>query len=166
MKVSKIQDHLSIEEIEEKISKIKEFWRVRRWLVIRHALIDPSPAKEIAKHLGLSVHTVHIIIESYNREGPSALETTGKSRRQRAYLSFEEEERFLECFVKQAETGKLVTVHKIHAALNNYLGRKVHLCTIYRLLRRHGWRKLVPRPRHVKAKKEKQAEFKKNSLKK
>ena len=35
--------------------------------------------------------------------------------------------------------------------------------TIYRLLHRHGWRKLVPRPRHPKAHAEKQATFKKPS---
>jgi hypothetical protein len=33
--------------------------------------------------------------------------------------------------------------------------------TIYRLLHRHRWRKLVPRPRHPKANAEEQATFKK-----
>jgi hypothetical protein len=37
----------------------------------------------------------------------------------------------------------------------------VHISTIYRLLDRHGWRKLVPRPRHPKANPEEQAIFKK-----
>ena len=35
--------------------------------------------------------------------------------------------------------------------------------TIYRLLDRHGWRKLVPRPVHPKADLEEQAAFKKTS---
>ena len=37
----------------------------------------------------------------------------------------------------------------------------VHKSTIYRLLSRHGWRKVVPRPTHVNADKNKQEEFKK-----
>jgi hypothetical protein len=37
----------------------------------------------------------------------------------------------------------------------------VHISSIYRLLERHGWRKLVPRPRHPKANPEAQAVFKK-----
>jgi len=37
----------------------------------------------------------------------------------------------------------------------------VHLTSIYRLLDRHGWRKLVPRPRHPKATPEEQAACKK-----
>jgi hypothetical protein len=37
----------------------------------------------------------------------------------------------------------------------------VHISTIYRLLDRHGWRKLVPRPRHPKANEREQAIFKK-----
>jgi Winged helix-turn helix len=32
---------------------------------------------------------------------------------------------------------------------------------MYRLLNRHGWRKLVPRPVHPKANKEEQEQFKK-----
>ena len=36
---------------------------------------------------------------------------------------------------------------------------------VYRLLKRQGWRELVPRPFHVDADKEKQVAFKKNFLK-
>jgi hypothetical protein len=38
---------------------------------------------------------------------------------------------------------------------------EVHITSIYRLLDRHGWRKLVPRPRHPSANPEAQAAFKK-----
>jgi hypothetical protein len=42
------------------------------------------------------------------------------------------------------------------------VGHEVSLGYIYALLKRHRWRKLGPRPRHVKAKREIQEEFKKN----
>jgi Winged helix-turn helix len=39
---------------------------------------------------------------------------------------------------------------------------EVHIDTIYRLLHRHGWRKLAPRARHPKANQEEQDAFQKN----
>ncbi|HEY6406604.1 MAG TPA: winged helix-turn-helix domain-containing protein, partial [Ktedonobacteraceae bacterium] len=41
------------------------------------------------------------------------------------------------------------------------VGHEVAESTIYRLLGRHGWRKLMPRPTHPKASKEAQEQFKK-----
>ena len=161
MKVSKVKGHLSLEEIEERIKETKEFWRVRRWLVIRHALVDPSPAAEIAKRIGISVHMVHYLIENYNRFGTQAMDTPGKGRRQRAYMSFKEEEEFLKVFIKKGERGEIATVQVIHEALMSHLGHSVHISTTYRMLKRHGWRKIIPRPQHVKAKEEIQEDFKK-----
>ena len=40
MKVTRAKGHLSEAEIDQRISKIKDYWRVRRWLIIRHALVD------------------------------------------------------------------------------------------------------------------------------
>jgi hypothetical protein len=37
----------------------------------------------------------------------------------------------------------------------------VHQSTVYRRLPRHGWRKLLPRPRHPQADPEEQERFKK-----
>jgi transposase len=54
---------------------------------------------------------------------------------------------------------------EIKRTLERHVGHSVHKTTVYRLLARHGWRKVVPRPFHKQAKKEKQEEFKKNSLK-
>ena len=51
----------------------------------------------------------------------------------------------------------------IRAELTAAIGLEVSLAYVYRLLRRHGWRKLAPRPRHVRARAEAQVEFKKNS---
>ena len=41
------------------------------------------------------------------------------------------------------------------------VGHEVDESTIYRLLNRHGWRKLMPRPRHPQADLQEQEEFKK-----
>ena len=38
-KVTKAIEHLTKEEIEEKIKTTVGFWRVKRWMVIRHASV-------------------------------------------------------------------------------------------------------------------------------
>ena len=52
-------------------------------------------------------------------------------------------------------------VSRIKAAYEQALGRKVPKSTVYRMLARHGWRKVVPRPRHPKSDAATQAAFKK-----
>jgi hypothetical protein len=61
----------------------------------------------------------------------------------------------------QAESGEIATVGQIWHAFEQRVGHTVDDSTIYRLLHRHGWRKLVPRPRHPKSDLETQEQFKK-----
>jgi transposase len=93
--------------------------------------------------------------------GPEAVEGPGKGGRRRSYLSWDEEASFLESFRKAALTGQIATATEIKEALEKRLGHKVHKTMVSRLLKRQGWRKLVPRPFHVDADKEKQEAFKK-----
>ena len=64
-------------------------------------------------------------------------------------LSFAEEEAFLATFKKAAETGQIVEVSTIKAAYEEKIGRTVNSNgLIYELLKRHGWRKIMPRSKH------------------
>ena len=164
-KATKAADHLSAEEIRQRIKETVGFWRVQKWLVILNALVDPRPAKEIALHVGLGVQTVHNLISQYNRLGPEVLDSPGKGGRRRSYLSWEEEVRFMEPFIQKALTGQIATAAQIKQSLEKLVGHSVHKTTVYRLLKRHGWRKITPRTYHLDAKKESQEDFKKNSLK-
>lgn len=162
-KFTKVKPHLSEKEIMLKIKETAGFWRVQRWLVILNATVAPRSAKEIAIHTGLSEQTVHNLVSQYNRFGPEAVETPGKGGRRRAYLSVEEEAELLKPFIQSAASGRLATVTEIKKALEDRLGHGVHKTTVYRLLKRHGWRKIVPRPYHEKMKKQEQDAFKKTS---
>lgn len=165
-KVTRVIPHLSRQEVLEQIKATTGFWRVQKWLVIWNALVDPRPAEQIALHTGLAKQTVHNLISGYNRQGPRAVAGPGKGGRQRAYLSLDEEATFLEPFREKALIGQIATAAQIHKALERRLGRKVHKTSIYRLLKRHGWRKIMPRPFHIEAKKHEQETFKKNSQQK
>ena len=86
--------------------------------------------------------------------------------RRRAYLTFEEEKEFLSGFFEAASRGGILVVSEVRTALEKKLGQKVAETTVYRMMARHGWRKIVPRRRHPKANESAQEGFKKNSREK
>nr|HET6903501.1 winged helix-turn-helix domain-containing protein [Ktedonobacteraceae bacterium] len=135
----------------------------QRWLIIYNALVEPREAAEIATHTGTSVAMVHRVIASYNRLGVAAVETPGKGGRRRESMSWQEEQALLAPFFTRAQRGEIATAGEIKRAFEAQIGHQVHKSTISRLLKRHGWRKPVPRPVHPKANPETQAEFKKTS---
>jgi transposase len=85
--------------------------------------------------------------------------------RKRQNMSLEQEREFLAPFVEQAQTGGILVVGQIKAALDKRLGREVALSSTYKLLHRHNWRKLVPDKRHPQSDPTAQEEWKKNSPK-
>ena len=66
-------------------------------------------------------------------------------------MSVEAEEAFLRPWVEQAQTGGVLVLSPIRAALAQHLGRKVAPSVVYRFLARHGWRKVAPDTRHPKS---------------
>jgi transposase len=165
-RVTKAVEHLSEEEIRERMRAAKTPWITQKWLVILHATVDPTPAKEIALHVGVGKGTVHNLISDYNRFGPGVVETAGRGGRRNAHLTREEEAEFIAPFVDMAQKGQIVRGAQIGKVLEERVGYPLHHSIMYRLLDRHGWRKVVPRPFHTNAKKEIQEEFKKNSRRK
>ena len=162
-RVSRALPHLSAEALKQKFRTAKNFWQQQKWLVIYNAVVDPRPADEIAKHTGVSVSTVHQVISEYNRYAEVAIETPGRGGRRSSYLSVAAEHEFLRPFIAQAKQGNISTTAIIQSAFEQQVGTSVAPSTIYRLLERHQWRKLVPRPHHPKADLEAQAAFKQTS---
>lgn len=160
-RVTRAATHLSAEEIKRRLKHDQRPWCRQRWLIIYNALVEPRKAEEIAKHCGVSKATVHQVISTYNREGPEAVETPGRGGRRHEYLSVEEEKQFLAPFFARAERGEIATATEVKLAFEARIGQQVEESTIYRLLNRHGWRKLMPRPKHPKWSKEEQEHFKK-----
>jgi transposase len=102
---------------------------------------------------------VHRVMARSNRLGVAAVETPGKGGRHRHYLMWEEEQAFLTPFFARAERGEIATAGEIQRAFEAQVGHPVHTSTISRLLKRHGWRKPVPRPVHPKANAQAQEQF-------
>jgi transposase len=160
-RLTRAANHLTVEQVKEQLKEAKDVVQYKRWLIVYNALIAPRRASEIAELLAVSIDSVHQIIVRYNREGPQALETQRAGGRSHSTLSLSEEQAFLAPFFERAQTGELATIQEIHQAFEAHVGKSVHETTIYRLLDRHGWRKLMPRPRHPKSDPQAQEHFKK-----
>ena len=80
-------------------------------------------------------------------------------------MSLEEEKAFLQPWLEQAASGGMVVVSPIRAALAQHLKKPVAASVVYKLLARHGWRKVAPDTRHPKSDPKVQEDWKKNSRK-
>ena len=162
-RVTRAAPHLSAVAVRHKMDTAPNITQRSRWRIVYNALVEPRSAKSIALHTGVSVPTVRAVISRYNRYGPVALDTPGKGGRRNQHLSLADEATFLAPFFERAAKGQVATRHEIQAALEARLGCSVHHSVVYRLLHRHGWRKLAPRSRHPKADDAEQEAFKKTS---
>jgi len=78
--------------------------------------------------------------------------------RRNALLSLAEEEDFLSPWLERARKGGVLVVSPLRAGLAEKLGKPVKASVVYRLLARHGWRKVAPDTRHPKSDPQAQAE--------
>jgi transposase len=122
--------------------------------------------EQTANVLGVGRATVPRLQAAF-RKNPSARPNLARNwgGRRQSLLTPEEEEAFLKPWLESAAAGNLVVVSPMRAALAQRLGKPVKPSVVYRLLARHGWRKVAPDTRHPKSKPEVQAAWKKNSLK-
>jgi transposase len=152
--VSRLADRL------KRASSHAEYQRIQ--CVLMRATLGSSAA-QIAQLLGWSTATVHVLHSRWAKEGDAVFDLRGRGGRRHQYLSPEQEQELLAPFVERAQAGGMLTVAEILQAYQEQSGKAVAPSTIYRLLDRHGWRKVVPRPRHPKADVAAQAAFKKTA---
>jgi len=99
------------------------------------------------------------------REGRRTVPRSKHDLRNRATVSLEEEARILEQVLTDATEGQVVVVPQIKPLIDERLGTKLSLSSIYRMLYRHGWRKLAPDTTHPQGDAQAREDWKKNSPK-
>lgn len=118
-------------------------------------------ADDVAKITGLHPGSVRIIWAKWQQRGEEALLGERRGRvRAAARWTRDEERSFLQPFLDRADRGRLTTVREVYLAQCKRVGKKLDPTVTYRLLGRHGWRKVVPRQQHPKTDKAAQATFK------
>ena len=155
-------DKTTIAALAERLKRAQshsEYQRIQ-CVLIRATL--GSSAKEIAQLLGWATTTVHVIHSRWAKEGEAIFDLHGRGGRHNQHLTAEQEADLLAPFTKTATGGEMLHVSEIKKAFEERVGVQVAASTVYRMLDRHGWRKVVPRPRHPKVDLQAQAAFKKN----
>lgn len=122
---------------------------------------------QTASLLGVSRATVHRLQKAFRarRWGTGAESKRNWGGRRRSLMTKVEEAEFLSPWAEQAKTGGIIVASVIRAALAQRLGRPVKPSVVYRLLARHGWRKVAPDTHHPKSDPKAQEDWKKNSRK-
>ena len=143
-------------ELRDKAATVMELRKALSVLLMAEAGLDSGRTSEI---LGISERTVFRNRSSVSHQDEQKRNTWGGRRHYS--MSIEEEREFLCPWEARAIEGGVLSVPPMHAALVEGLGRSIPISTTYRLLARHGWRKVQPDTRHPKSKPAVQEEFKK-----
>ena len=123
----------------------EEYQRVQAvWLRMELGL----NASEIARILGIHTGSVWRIHSRFFHEGASVFRSGPHGGRYKENMRLEDEKRFLSPFIEKTSRSGVLVVSGIKLAYEKTLGHKVPKSTIYRMLERNGWRKIMPRPSH------------------
>jgi putative transposase len=95
-----------------------------------------------------TVSWISRIVSFYSKNGLAAIISNNYKGNHRN-LSFEEEASILSPFLEKAKLGQLVDISEIKLVYEQALGRDINSKGhIYKVLARHGWRKIMPRSAH------------------
>jgi len=97
------------------------------------------------------------------REGCRVAARSKRELRNRASTSLQEEARVLDEVFSGAAEGQVLVVPQLKPLIDQKLGKTLSLSSIYRMLARHGWRKLAPDTMHPKGDAQVREDWKKNS---
>ena len=134
--------------------------RIQMVLLRESGMAQPA----IAEAMGVSLSTVNRAHMAFNHGGIKALKPKPIGGRQRENMTVAEERVLLARFAKAAGAGEMLNVHDLKTAYEKAIGHATSDSTVYNLLHRHGWRKLMPRPHHPKRDLAAQNAFKKTAF--
>lgn len=146
-KTYKIQEN-KLQEIQEARKNTKNKNEDKRLNAIK-LRAKGLKSKEIAKKLDIRVETLSRWTVKYNKEGIKGL-LNKKKVRNRRNLSIEQEKEFLSKFEEKANKGQIITVKEIEKEYKELVGHEIGSGQIYKVLKRHGFRKVMPRSKHPK----------------
>lgn len=146
-----IRKKISKEQYENVLKAIKKnkHKKIDRKLQIIKLRYEGLSNIDISKKLNCCQSTISKIVSTFLRESLeefSKLNYRGNNRS----LTEEEEDEILKEFNEKSEKGQIVTVKEIKAAFDKKIGKDTGRGYIYMLLKRKGYRKVMPRNKHPK----------------
>ena len=148
MKMIKIseQEYERIKEAAKK-NKNKRVDKKLQVLIMRH---ENKGNEEISARTGYNVRYITTLMGQYKKQGLEEFIRIKQTSHNRN-MSVEQEAKVLAKFEEEADAGHELTVNEIRQGLESELGKETSVAYAYRVLKRHGWRKVMPRPKHPKA---------------
>lgn len=135
-------------EIDELKNSIKDATLYKK-LEVLSLRASGTRNEQIAKITGYSKSRVSALVCEYAKNGMGYFKCEHRIGGNRRNMPIEQEKEFLKQFEMLAEKGQIITIEDIyHEYLKTY--KNASKTTIYKLLKRHGWRKIMPRSRHPK----------------
>ena len=116
-------------------------------LIMRH---ENKGNEEISARTGYNVRYITTLMGQYKKQGLEEFIRIKQTSHNRN-MSVEQEAKVLAKIEEEADAGHELTVNEIRQGLESELGKETSVAYAYRVLKRHGWRKVMPRPKHPKA---------------
>ena len=123
--------------------------RVEKRLYALELRASGKSAREISEQTGFHSAYITQLSSKYQHGGIEAI-TGNHYCGNRRNMSYEEEAALLRPFQEKAEKGQIIEISEIKARYEQAVGHSIGGSQIYYVLKRHGWRKVMPRSRHPK----------------
>ena len=138
-----------VKEIEKAMAECKSKSEYRRIQCVHLAMLHPGmAANKIAEITLFSESRVWAIHAIFRKEGLAGL-IDSRGGRHRENLTLAEEAELLKPFEQESKNGSLIVAGRVKNAYEQKIGREAAESTIYRMLNRHGFRKITPYRRHI-----------------
>ena len=136
-----------VAEVKALRKKIKEASLSRKLQAVELKMEGYSN-NEIVKITGYCVRQINGLVSVYLRDGLDYFRREQRAGGNRRNMSLSQEAEMLSAFEQAGEAGQVITVAEIKAAYEEKCGHRIGRGQIYRVLARHGWRKVMPRSQH------------------
>ena len=133
-----------LEEIRQERSKTNNKKEDRRLYVIELRILGYTN-EEIVEKIDVNPRTILRWIKSYIENGVQGI-LNKKRQGNHRNLTYE----LLEEFIKRVDSGQMTDVKQLKEEYVKMVGHSIGGSQIYRLLKRHGYKKVMPRSRHPK----------------
>lgn len=154
----------NLEWAREVVSRAQTVEQLRQALSVVLPLDHGLSLEQTARAIGRSVGwTCRLRNRFLSGEIVGDGQRSSRGGRRRQHMTLDEERQALAPFLDRARNGGILVVSQVKIELEAQLGRRLALATVYKLLHRHGWRKLAPDKRHPQSDPQAQEEWKKNS---
>lgn len=159
-----IQIHLKlVAKAQRTVKTTREFDDYRSALAVLLPAKSGLTLEETAKILGVGTASINRMQSRLHVGRTSTSATRNWGGRRKSLLTPQGEIDFLKPWVEQSQEAGLLVLSPIRAALAQRVGQPVRASVVWRLLARHGWRKVAPDTKHPKNDPKIMKAWKKNS---